>query len=148
MRIPNPRDLYAGVLFMVFGAGFTWLSRDYSMGTLARMGPAYFPTVLGVVLGVLGLLVAARVITAGQAVSPVRLFLKPLLLVLAGTCLFAMLIVPFGLVASIGGLVFLSAVGGPEFRVRDTTVLWIALTLLSVAVFVYGLHLPFKVWPL
>ena len=80
--------------------------------------------------------------------SPVRLYWKPLLLVLTGTCLFAVLMVPFGLVVSLGGLIFLSATGGSEFRLRATFVLWVALSILSVALFVYGLNLPFKVWPL
>jgi hypothetical protein len=67
--------------------------------------------------------------------------------VLAGTVLFGLLIVSFGLVSALAGLVLLSALGGPEFRIRDVLVLWVALSILSVAVFVYGLQLPFRVWP-
>jgi amino acid permease len=148
MAIRASKDLYAGSIFFLFGAGFAWLARDYPMGRLARMGPAYFPTVLGVTLAVMGLLVALRAILADQEAPAARLFLRPLLLVLAGVCLFAALIGPFGLVASIGGLIFLSAMGGQEFRVRDSLLLWAGLSILSVAVFVFGLHLQFKVWPL
>ncbi len=148
MRVRSLKDLYAGIIFFVFGAGFAWLAREYPMGRLARMGPAYFPTVLGVTLAVLGVLVAIRSITIEEGASPLRLYWKPLLLVMAGTCLFAAFMAPLGLVVSLGGLIFLSALGGPEFRVRCTLGLWIALAVLCVALFVYGLKLPFKVWPL
>lgn len=147
MRIRSPSELCAGGIFLVSGAGFAWLSRDYSLGTLSRMGPAYFPTVLGVILALLGLLVAARAVAVDQPAVPVRLAPRPLLLVLAGTVLFGLLIVSFGLVSALAGLVLLSALAGPEFRIRDVLVLWVALSILSVAVFVYGLHLPFRVWP-
>ena len=70
MRIRSPKDLYAGAIFFVFGAGFAWVSREYPMGRLARMGPAYFPMVLGVALAVLGILVAVRAIALDEDAFP------------------------------------------------------------------------------
>ncbi|NCW01579.1 MAG: tripartite tricarboxylate transporter TctB family protein, partial [Betaproteobacteria bacterium] len=54
MKIKNYRDFWAGILFMAFGLAFIVFARDYNMGTAAKMGPAYFPTVLGGLLSVLG----------------------------------------------------------------------------------------------
>ena len=54
------RDFWAGLMFMAFGLGFMWLSREYAMGSAVRMGPAYFPIVLGGMLGSLGAAIFAR----------------------------------------------------------------------------------------
>jgi hypothetical protein len=147
MRIRSPKDLYAGALFLAFGVGFAWVARSYPLGTLRHMGPAYFPVVLGVIMAVLGILVAARAVTVDNP-APVRLVLRPLLLLLAGAVLFAVMIRGVGLVAALAGLVFVSALGGSEFRIREVIILWVALSILSVAIFIYGLGLPFKMWPL
>ncbi len=54
MKITNGKDFWAGLMFMGFGLGFVVVSQEYAMGTAVRMGPAYFPTVLGGILVVLG----------------------------------------------------------------------------------------------
>ena len=50
MKIKNEKDFWSGVMFLAFGLGFVVFARKYDMGTAARMGPAYFPTMLGGVL--------------------------------------------------------------------------------------------------
>src|SRR5260221_12420497 len=58
MKVKSPKDFWAGLMFMGFGLFFTvWAVIYYQMGTAVRMGPAYFPTVLGGMLAVLGLIV-------------------------------------------------------------------------------------------
>jgi hypothetical protein len=147
MRIRSRKDLYAGLVFIAFGVGFALVSQNYPMGTSKNVGPGYFPALLGIILAVLGLLVIGRAALVDNPAS-VRLALRPLLLVMAGAVLFAFLISRVGLLAALAGLIFVSALGGAEFRFREVAVLWVALSVLAVAVFVYGLGLPFKVWPL
>ncbi|MBL8380438.1 MAG: tripartite tricarboxylate transporter TctB family protein [Burkholderiales bacterium] len=60
MKIKNYQDFYAGIMFMIFGGLATWLSKSYSMGTGARMGPGYFPYHLGLLLAILGLIVLVK----------------------------------------------------------------------------------------
>lgn len=60
MKITNGKDFWAGVMFVAFGLAFMWKSQDYAMGTSVRMGPAYFPTMLGGLLAVLGAVVLFR----------------------------------------------------------------------------------------
>jgi hypothetical protein len=60
MKITNGKDFWAGMMFVAFGLGFVWKAQDYAMGTSVRMGPAYFPTVLGGLLAVLGAAVLFR----------------------------------------------------------------------------------------
>jgi hypothetical protein len=58
LRIKAPKDFWAGLMFIGFGGFFmVWALANYQMGTAVRMGPAYFPTVLGGLLVFLGALV-------------------------------------------------------------------------------------------
>jgi hypothetical protein len=60
LKIKNGKDFWAGVMFIAFGIGFMVAARQYAMGTSVRMGPSYFPTVLGAMLTVLGAVVFFR----------------------------------------------------------------------------------------
>jgi hypothetical protein len=58
VRIKAPKDFWAGVMFIGFGVFFMiWALTHYQMGTAVRMGPAYFPTMLGGLMLFLGVLV-------------------------------------------------------------------------------------------
>ena len=52
--IKSQKDFYSGLMFMLVGGAFAWGATSYSVGTGARMGPGYFPLLLGVVLAALG----------------------------------------------------------------------------------------------
>lgn len=54
MNIKSQKDFFSGLMFMVLGAAFAWGATKYSIGTGARMGPGYFPLMLGILLAVLG----------------------------------------------------------------------------------------------
>jgi hypothetical protein len=54
MKIANGKDFWAGLMFTAFGLAFMFVARDYAMGSAVRMGPAYFPMVLGGILAILG----------------------------------------------------------------------------------------------
>lgn len=73
MRIKNGKDFWAGLMFISFGLGFMVVARNYSMGTAVRMGPAYFPTILGGFMAVLGLMVLVRSF-ASRIVESLRVF--------------------------------------------------------------------------
>ena len=50
MNIKSQKDFFSGLMFMGFGVAFAWGSSSYTIGSGARMGPGYFPLVLGVLL--------------------------------------------------------------------------------------------------
>jgi hypothetical protein len=147
MHIKSPRDFWAGLMFIGFGMFFAvWAAVNYQMGSALRMGPAYFPAVLGGLLVVLGAIVFAQsLIFDGAKVAPFHF--RPLLLVLAAAILFGYAMKPLGLVVSIALLVFVSAFGGHEFKWKEVVFLYIFLAVFSVMVFVKGLSLPFPLWP-
>jgi putative tricarboxylic transport membrane protein len=147
MRIKNPKDFWAGVMFIAFGlAAMVMALTNYQFGTAVRMGPGYFPTVLGGLLVVLGLMTLAESLAIAGPKVP-KIHFRPLLLISAGCVAYGYLMKPLGLVAATAILVFLSALGGHEFKWKEVTILSIVLIVFSVLVFVKGLTLPFPLWP-
>jgi hypothetical protein len=146
MEIRNSKDFYSGLIFILFGLFVVVVARSYPMGTALRMGPGYFPTLLGAILALLGLVIAVRGLWISGEVLKRGAF-RPLLLVLGAVLAFAFLIESLGLVLATLVLVVTSSLAGEEFRLHEVAVLCLALTALAVGLFVYGLGLPFKVWP-
>lgn len=140
------KDFWAGLIFVAFGLGFAVAATGYEAGSAGRMGPGYFPTVLGALLGLLGaaILVRAFVVDSGQVP---RIALRQLALILAGAIVFALALERLGLVIALAGLIVLGALGGPQFRWREVGWLYAVLALFSVLVFQVGLGLPFRLWP-
>ena len=147
MKIKSPKDFWAGVMFIVTGVFFmVWAMVYYQMGTAVRMGPAYFPTMLGGLLAVLGLIVLLGSFAIDGPPVPTFSF-RPLILISVGCVLYGYLMKPLGLVGATAALVYVSALGGHEFNWKEVTILYIILMAFSWLVFVKGLTLPFPVWP-
>ncbi len=147
MKIKAPKDFWAGVMFLVTGLFFMfWAVEHYQMGTAVRMGPAYFPAVLGGLLAVLGGVVLGGSFAMEGPPVPAFSF-RPLILVSVGCVLYGYLMKPLGLVGATAALVYVSAAGGHEFNWKEVTILYVILMLFSWLVFVKGLTLPFPVWP-
>jgi hypothetical protein len=134
-------------MFLAFGLFFAiWAVANYQMGTAVRMGPAYFPTVLGGLLAFLGLVVLSMSVTVkGPRVDTFHF--RPLLLILAANVAYGYAMKPLGLVLATALLVFISAFGGHEFKWKEVTLLYVFLIVFSWVVFVWGLTLPFPMWP-
>jgi hypothetical protein len=147
MKIKSPKDFWSGLMFVGFGVFFmVWALTHYQMGTAVRMGPGYFPTVLGGMLTVLGAIVMAGSLVA-QGESVPQFHLRPLIFVSVAVVLYGYLMKPLGLVGSTAALVFVSAYGGHEFKWKEVTLLFVILFVFSWLVFVKGLTLPFPLWP-
>ena len=134
------------MLFTVFGVIAMLMARHLSAGTVARMGPGYFPMALGAILLVLGLVIAARPLwSIARSVTP--LALRPLLLVTGAVVVFGLLLRPLGLALATVGLVVIARLGDREFRALETALLAVFLAAVAAGLFVYGLRLPLPVWP-
>jgi len=147
VKIKSPKDFWAGVMFIVTGLFFLfWAVAYYQMGTAVRMGPAYFPAVLGGLLAVLG----GIVMLGSFAISgpPIPEFhFRPLLLISLACVVYGYLMKPAGLLVATAALVFISAYGGHEFKWKEVSILYLVLVIFSVLVFVKGLTLPFPICP-
>jgi len=147
MKIRNPKDFYSGLVFIFFGLLAVIISRDYPLGSAMRMGPGYFPAILGGLLTLMGLTIASRaLLLSGDGIKAMAF--RPLIMVLVSVVAFALLIRPLGLILATLALVVVSSLGGLEFRVREVLLLYVMLAALAVCLFVYSVGLPIKVWPL
>jgi Tripartite tricarboxylate transporter TctB family len=72
---------------------------------------------------------------------------RSLWVVLFSVVIFGYVLKPLGLVAAIVMLVFVSAWGGHEFKVKEAVIMSAVLAVFSVLSFVHGLGLPMNVWP-
>ena len=134
------------MIFIFFGLAAMWLAQDYPMGTARRMGPAYFPKIVGGALVLFGFIISLRSLWSDG--KPVRLpTLRPLIMIIGAVVAFALLLKPLGLVLALLVLILISCLGGSQFRLREVAILYIVLALIAVTFFVYGLGLPFNLWP-
>ncbi len=147
MKIKAPKDFWAGLMFIAFGAAFMIIAlKDYQLGSAVRMGPGYFPTMLGGLLVVLGsLVVFTSLVVSGPKVP--KFHFRPMIFVLGGCLAFAYLLKPAGVMLSVILLVFISALGGHEFKWKEILLLGVCLAVFAVIVFVKGLTLPFPICP-
>lgn len=148
MQIRNKRDFWSGIMFLTFGVLFMILSRQYQFGTAAKMGPGYFPSVLGGLMAALGLLICLTSTTKSAGTAALsKVGWRELVLVLAAVLSFAMLLPKMGIIVSLVVLIFIAGTASFEFRFRDTLISAIVLLILSYVVFVKGLELQFPLWP-
>jgi len=146
MRIKSPKDFWAGLMFIGIGLFFVISARSYDFGSAARMGPAYFPTMLGGLIAIIGfaVLIQSLVVSGGKiAPFPLRL----IFLITLALLLFGYLLPLLGVVLALVILIVLSSLAGHEFRFLEALVLASVLTFLCVLVFVKGLGQAFPLWP-
>jgi hypothetical protein len=142
--IRDPRDFWSGAMFTAAGLAAVGFGREILMGTATKMGPGYFPTILGALLTLIGLaLVARAVLTDGQGLGGFAF--RPLVLVLGATVAFGLMLRGTGLVVALIVLVLVSAAASRLVRWRAALVLAVGLAGFSALVFVKMLGLPIPV---
>ncbi|MCL4184516.1 MAG: tripartite tricarboxylate transporter TctB family protein [Burkholderiaceae bacterium] len=148
MRIRNYPDFWSGIMFLVMGVLFVIFSQAYQLGTAARMGPGFFPTMLGALMAFLGLLIAWRAMARSTPEARVGgVGWREMFLVLGAVALFALGLPYLGMVISITLLIGVSAMASHEFSWKETLISIVVLLVMSELVFVKGLELQFPVWP-
>jgi hypothetical protein len=146
MQIKNHRDFWAGILFLVTGILFMILSRQYQIGTAAKMGPGYFPTILGGLMAVLGLMVLLPAFK-GPQVKVTRIELRMILLVLVAVAVYAMALPTLGFIVALFLLILISSFASHEFNLKTTLISSVVLLGFSWLVFVKCLELQFPFLP-
>ena len=146
MRIRAPKDFWAGVMFGGFAVVALLAARGYAFGSAGKMGPGYFPLLLGGLLGVLAAVLIGRSVVVDGEPLP-RLHVLPLAVIAVAVCLFGLFIEPLGLIVALAVLTVLSAWAGPQFRLPEVLALTVALIVFSVGVFVYALGLSIPIGP-
>ncbi|MEY3445353.1 MAG: hypothetical protein RIR45_108 [Pseudomonadota bacterium] len=157
MNLKSQKDFFSGLMFMCVGVAFAWGASGYTIGTGARMGPGYFPLVLGVLLALLGGLITFKALVVetvdGEKIGAFAW--KPLFFIILANLVFgaaigglpAIGLKPLGLIVGIYLLTFIASNAGDEFRLKPVVVLATILAAMSYGAFILLLKLQFPVWP-
>jgi len=157
VKIKSQKDFYSGLLYTVVGAAFAYGATSYNIGTGARMGPGYFPLLLGSILAIIGGIVLFKSLVVetptGDRVGSWAW--KPLSFIIAGNLLFGILLgglpsIKFpamGLIVAIYGTTLVVSMAGDKFKLKEVLALATVLSALSYLAFIVVLKLQFPVWP-
>ena len=136
------RDFWAGLMLIGTGATALLIGRNYAFGTTLRMGPGYFPSVLGGMLVLFGLYLVASGLRSKEEIQG-SWSLRALIVLPLSLVLFGLLMEHAGFVPALMVLIVGSAAAGTDFRLIEALALAVGLTALSVALFIWGLGLPY-----
>lgn len=150
MRIKHEKNFWAGVFFVLIGAIAVVAAQENDLGSLSHMGPAYFPTILGTGLVVLGLVIAIKALFIKPAEGSSRIepvHWSVLLFVLGGVACFAFALLSLGFMIALALMIAVSSLASPMARRKEVGVLIAVLCAVCWGVFVYGLGFQVPVWP-
>jgi hypothetical protein len=157
MRIKSQKDFWSGLMFLTIGIAFAWGATNYTIGEGARMGPGYFPLMLGILLALIGVfIVFEAMVVETEDGEPIGKFAwKPLLFIIGSNVVFGILLaglpkfgIPaMGLIVAIYALVFIASMAGEEHKNKEVAVLATVLAIGSYLAFIVLLKLQFPVWP-
>jgi hypothetical protein len=139
------QDFWSGVLLIATGVTAVVIARNYPFGTSLRMGPGYFPTVLGSILSLFGLWFLAKALRSTEKIEP-GWSLRALVVIPVALVLFGILMNYGGFVPALVVLIFGSALASDEFNLIEVSLLTIGLTIGCIAVFIWGLSLPYPLF--
>lgn len=157
MTIKSQKDFFAGLLFLVAGIAFAWGATNYTIGEGARMGPGYFPLMLGILLSLIGTFIVfeALVVETEDGEKIGKVAWRPLVFIIGSNVVFGICLggipkigIPaMGLIVGIYALTFIAAMAGDEFKAKEVAVLATVLAIISYLAFIVLLKLQFPVWP-
>lgn len=157
MNIKSQKDFFSGLMFMAVGVAFAWGATSYKIGDAARMGPGYFPLLLGVLMAILGGVITFKslVVETEDGDKIGNWAWKPVVFIIAGNLAFGILLgglpsikLPaMGLIAGIYALTLIAANAGDEFDLKEVLVLATVLSVICYFTFIKLLNLQFPVWP-
>lgn len=157
MKIKSQKDFFSGVVYSVVGGAFAIGATNYTLGEGARMGPGYFPMMLGILLAIIGAAVifGSLVVETEDGEKVGKIAWKPLGFIISANILFGILLgglprfgIPaMGLIVAIYGLTLVSSLAGDRFNLKEVLILATVLAIGSYVAFVWALKLQFPVWP-
>ena len=157
MKIKSQKDFFSGLMFLGVGIAFAWGATNYTVGTGARMGPGYFPLMLGILMAVIGAIIMfkATVVETESGDKIGKWAWKPVCYILGANFAFGVLLgglpsigIPaMGLIVAIYALTIISSMAGNEFQLKPVLGLATVLAIGSYVAFIWALKLQMQVWP-
>ncbi|MDW5442266.1 tripartite tricarboxylate transporter TctB family protein [Polaromonas sp. SM01] len=157
MHIKSQKDFFCGLMFIAVGVAFAWGASTYNVGSGARMGPGYFPLMLGILLAIIGAGVTfmALVVETEGGDKIGKWAWKPLVCIISANIVFGILLAglpafgfpAFGMIVAIYALTFIASIAEAGWKFKATFILATVLAAGSYVAFVWALKLQFPVWP-
>jgi len=157
VNIKSQKDFFSGLMFTVVGVAFAWGATTYTVGNGARMGPGYFPLMLGIVMAIIGMIITFTALVTetpdGDKIG--KWAWKQVFFILGANLAFGILLgglpslgVPaMGLIAAIYALTIIASLAGHEFNIKSVLILATVLAFGSYFAFIWALKLQIQVWP-
>lgn len=157
MSIKSQKDFFIGLIFLGAGVAFAWGSTAYNIGNAARMGPGYFPLMLGILMAILGAVITFKSIVVktedGERIGAWAW--KPLFYIIAANLVFGILmgglpsieLPAMGMIAAIYVVTFIASLASEEFKFKESVILATVLVAMSYLAFIVLLKLQLKAWP-
>jgi len=157
VNIKSQKDFFSGLMFMGVGVAFAWGATTYNVGSGARMGPGYFPLMLGVLMAILGAAITFKALVVetvgGDKIG--KWAWKPLFFIILANLVFGALLAglpiiklpAFGMIVAIYALTFIASMAETGWKFKNTFILATVLAVGSYLAFVLALKLQFPVWP-
>ena len=137
------KDLWAGLMYIGTGALGMWIARDYPFGSALRMGPGYFPTVLGGIMVAMGIYVLVLGLRKDHEKIQGNWSIRALIVLPISMVVFGILMEEAGFIPAMAALIPISAAAGRDFKWLEVVPLTIALTIACAAGFIFALGLPY-----
>ena len=144
-ELMNNKRFLSGIMFLIIGGVSIYIAQDYPMGSALRMGPGYFPIVLGGLIGLFGIY---ELIIGALKPDPVKgnWSIRALVILPLAAVVFGILMEKAGFVPALIVLIFISAAASREFKFTEVLISAVVITAASVGVFIYGLGLPYPLF--
>ncbi len=140
------KDFLAGLFLILLGGLGMYMAFDYPMGSALRMGPGYFPRVLGGICIAFGIFVLVKGLLKREKIMGGNWSVRALILLPLSAVVYGVVMERAGFIAALLALVFVSAAAGRSFRFLEVLLLAIGLTAMSVGLFIYALGLPYPLF--
>ncbi|MDP3425147.1 MAG: tripartite tricarboxylate transporter TctB family protein [Burkholderiaceae bacterium] len=145
MKNKDMQDVIGGLSLAALGAFAAIFAQRYEFGDLNRMGPGFFPVILGTLLAVLGILIAVPAFF--RSGPPVQVRWKPFALVMASLVAFAMTLKVLGLIVATMLAVVIASLADNDTRWKGRILIALGVALITYLVFGLGLSMVLPMWP-
>jgi hypothetical protein len=146
-KLNKNTDFLSGLIFIVIGlVALVTAQKNYPIGTSLKMGPGYFPMVLGYIMTAFGLYIMVRGLIKGEEKIEGVWGIRPVIMVSLGLAVFGLVMDLLGLIPALIVMIFISALGGPEFKFKEVSILAVVMTAVSWVIFIWGLNMPLRLF--
>lgn len=139
-------DVLAGAVFVLIGGAFVVGSLGHELGTPLRMGPGFFPLMVGAITVALGLAVVVKGLVAGEVLTFGVVPWRAVAAIVLAILFFGFTVRRLGFVPASAGTAFLTTMASSRIRLRTAAAVTAGLTVAATLIFVVGLRVPIPLW--